>query len=85
MKPESLQCSWVKRFYDDLSHEWKVMPLKLIEQSFESHFKFYSNFLFNIFCSNDFPFLPRHLLKLEKIFSNQSRNSIMHPVVISVV
>ena len=62
MKPESLQCSWVKKFCDDLSHEWKVIPLKLIEQSFESHFKFYSNFLFNIFCSNDFPFLPRHLL-----------------------
>ena len=25
---------------DDCFHEWKVMPLKLIEKSFESHFKF---------------------------------------------
>ena len=25
-----LQCSWVRRLYDDSFHEWKVMPLKLI-------------------------------------------------------
>ena len=36
----SLQCSWVRRLYDHSFHEWKVIPLKLIEKSFRSHFKF---------------------------------------------
>ena len=52
----SLQCSWVRRLYDDSFHEWKVIPLKLIKKSFGSHFKFHSNLLFNISCINDFPF-----------------------------
>ena len=51
----SLQCSWVRRLYDDSFHEWKVIPLKLIKKSFGSHFKFHSNLLFNISCINDFP------------------------------
>ena len=51
----SLQCSWVRRLYDDSFHEWKVIPLKLIKKSFRSHFKFHSNLLFNISRINDFP------------------------------
>ena len=51
----SLQCSWVKRLYDDSFHEPKVIPLKLIKKSFGSHFKFHCNLLFNICCINDFP------------------------------
>ena len=42
----SLQCSWVKRLYDDFFHEWRVIPLKLIKKSFGPHFKFHSNPLF---------------------------------------
>ena len=51
----SLQCSWVRRLYDDSFHEWKVILLKLTKRSFGSHFKFYSNLLINISCINDFP------------------------------
>ena len=36
----ALQCSWIS------SHEWKLMTLYLIEKSFGSSFKFYSNLLF---------------------------------------
>ena len=54
-KKISLQCSWVRRLYDDSFHEWKTIPLKLIKKSFGSHFKFHSNLLFNISCINDFP------------------------------
>ena len=50
----TLQCSWVRRLYDDYFHEWKVIPLKLIKKSFGSHFRFHSNILFNISCINDF-------------------------------
>ena len=28
----SLQCSWVRRLYDDSFHEWKLIPLKLIKK-----------------------------------------------------
>ena len=31
-KISSLQCSWVRRLYDDSFHEWKVIPLKLIKK-----------------------------------------------------
>ena len=50
-----LQCSWVRRLYDDSFHEWKVIPLKLIKKSFGSHFRFQPNLLFNVSCINDFP------------------------------
>ena len=50
----SLQCSLVRRLYDDSFHEWKVIPLKLIKKAFGSHFKFHSNLLFNIITSNKF-------------------------------
>ena len=51
----SLQCSWMRRLYDNSFHEAKVMPLKLTKTYFGSYFKFYSNLLFNIFCTNNFP------------------------------
>ena len=70
----SLQCSWVRRSYDDSLNEWKVIPLKLIKESFGPHFKFHSNFLFNISCINDFP-----------SFYLDIRNSIAHSVSIFVV
>ena len=45
-----LQCSRVRRLYDDSFHEWKVTSLKLEKKSFGSHFKFHPNLLFNISC-----------------------------------
>ena len=54
-KTISLQCSWVRRLYDDSFHEWNIISLKLMKKSFGSHFKFHSNLLFNISCINGFP------------------------------
>ena len=31
-KVVSLQCSWIKRLYDNNSHNWKVIPLLMIIQ-----------------------------------------------------
>ena len=45
----------MRRLYNNSFHEWKVIPLKLVIESFGSHFKFHSNLLFNISCINDFP------------------------------
>ena len=46
-KISSLQCSWIKRLYDDSFHEWKLIPLKLIKKSFGDELKFHSNLSFN--------------------------------------
>ena len=35
----ALQCSWIRRLYDNSFYEWKLMPLYLIEKSF-GHFNF---------------------------------------------
>ena len=42
----SLQCSWIRRLYDNNFHEWKLIPLHLIALSFGSKFKFHSNVFF---------------------------------------
>ena len=45
-KIASLQCSWIKRLYDDSCHEWKLAPLKVIK-SFGDELKFHSNLSFS--------------------------------------
>ena len=37
----SLQCSWIKRLYYDGFHEWKLIPLHLINTTITSAFKFH--------------------------------------------
>ena len=51
----ALQCSWIRRLYDNSFHEWKLIPLYLIEKSFGTSFKFHSNLLFK---SNKIKFFP---------------------------
>ena len=43
-----------RKLYDNSFHEWKSIPLKLMETSSGSHIKFDSNLLFNISCTGDF-------------------------------
>ena len=40
-KIASLQCSWIKRLYDDSFHEWKLTPLHLINTTITPVFKFH--------------------------------------------
>ena len=42
----SIQCSWIRRLYDNNFHEWNLIPLHLITMSFGSKFKFHSNVFF---------------------------------------
>ena len=51
----ALQCSWIKRLYDNSFNEWKLIPLYLIEKSFGRSFKFHSDLLFK---SNKTKFFP---------------------------
>ena len=41
----ALQCSWIKRLYDNSFHEWKLIPFSLIQKSSGRSFKFHSNHL----------------------------------------
>ena len=42
-KITSLQCSWVKRLYDDSFYAWKVIPLFFIKNCLGKNFVFHSN------------------------------------------
>ena len=39
----SLQCSWIKRLFDDNSHNWKIIPLGFINKYLGKDFRFHSN------------------------------------------
>ena len=45
-KVNSVQSSWVKRLYNDCFHEWKIIPLYLINKTFNPSFIFHSNISF---------------------------------------
>ena len=42
-KITSMQCSWVKRLFEDDFHDWKVIPLFLIGKHLVKNFKFHNN------------------------------------------
>ena len=58
----ALQCSWIRRLYDDSFHEWKLIPLYLIEKLFGSSFKFHSNLLFKGNKTKFFPSFYREII-----------------------
>ena len=65
----SLQCSWVKKLYDDCFHEWKIIPLHLLNKCFAPSFKFHSNVHFESKLLEDFPsFYKQILMKWKKYF-----------------
>ena len=45
-KIRAVQCSRIRRLYDDSFHEWKLIPLYVTEKSFGTSFKIHSNLLF---------------------------------------
>ena len=42
-KITNMQCSWVKRLFEDNFHDWKVIPLFLIGKYLCKNFKFHNN------------------------------------------
>ena len=45
-KIRALKGSWITKLYDNFFHEWKLIPLYLIEKSFGTSFKFQTKLLF---------------------------------------
>ena len=66
----SLQCSWVKKLYDDCLHEWKIIPLHLLNKCFGPSVKFYSNLPFKNKLLKDFPSFYKQMLM------NSKKNSL---------
>ena len=57
-----LQCSLIRRLYDNSFHEWKLIPLYLIKKSFGTVFKFQSNLLFKSSKIKFFPSFYRQII-----------------------
>ena len=64
----ALQCSWIRRLYDDSFHEWKLILLYLSEKPFGTSFKFHSYLPFK---SNETKFFPSFC---REIFLNWKKN-----------
>ena len=53
-KIASLQCSWIKRLYGDSFHEWKLIPIHLINTTITPAFKFHPSLALH-FQLDEFP------------------------------
>ena len=51
----SLQCSWIRKLYDENFHPWKVIPLYPIEMHFGKNLKFHPNLDLKDFSLKIFP------------------------------
>ena len=79
----SLQCSWIRRLYDNSFHEWKLIPLFLIKKPFGSFLKFHSNVFFKRNKINFFHVTIRKSFYTGKY--QKASNTILHFVSISMV
>ena len=62
----ALQCSWIRRLYDNSFHEWKLIPLYLIKKSFDTHLVLHLNFILIYFLK--VIKLSFSLLSIDKLF-----------------
>ena len=45
-KVSSLQYSWAKKIYNQIPHDWKLIPMHFINNAFGKNFVFHSNLSF---------------------------------------
>ena len=65
----SLQCSWIRRIFDNNFYDWKVIALFLIKKKFEENFKFHSNVYIPKCSLNNFPcFYKETVTRWKKLF-----------------
>ena len=43
LKIISLKCSWIRRLYNEVDHDWKIIPLNYIYNTLGKNFTFHSN------------------------------------------
>ena len=78
-KITSIQCSWVKRLFEDDFHDWKIIPLFLIGKHLGKNFKFHNN----IDLSNDI--LSKFLSFYQDIFIKWINNYTAKPTLPSMI
>ena len=78
-KITSIQCSWVKRLFEDDFHDWKVIPLFLIGKHLGKNFKFHNN----IDLSNDI--LSKFPSFYQDIFIKWIKNYTTKPTLRSMI
>ena len=71
----SLQCSWVKRLYDNSSHPWKIIPSHLIDTYLEENFKFQSNLCIP---ANKIKHFPIHYKQILMRWSENLSHRLLH-------
>ena len=62
-KITTMQCSWVKRLFEDDLHDWKVMPLFLIGKHFGKNFKFHNNIDISNDILSEFPSFYQNIFR----------------------
>ena len=75
----SLQCSWVKKLYDDYFHEWKIILLRLRSKYFGPSFKFHFNLHFESKLLKDFQSFCKQMIM------NWKKYLIAPPITLSCV
>ena len=75
----SLQCSWIKRLYDNSCHSWKIIPSHLIGTCLEKKFNFHSNLCIPANKIKRFPIYYKQILKRwsENLSSSPSLPSVI--------
>ena len=70
----SLQCSWIKRLYDNSSHPWKIIPSYLFDTYLGKNFKFHANLGIPADKIKRLPIYYKQILKRwsENLFSSPS-------------
>ena len=67
-KVVNLQCSWMKRLFDNIFHQWKLSPLYLIRQYLVKNFIFHSDLEVIQFYASFLNSIKRHSLDGANIF-----------------
>ena len=65
-KTSSLQCSWVKKLYDQNLYDWKLIPMHFINNAFGKNFIFHSNLSFKTSVLDQFPTFYENILQSRK-------------------
>ena len=77
----SLQCSWVKKLFDENHHDWRIIPLCFINKCFGKNFHFHPNLSFNLGLADNFQeFYKQILINCSTYFvSNSEVPSYIQP------
>ena len=72
-KVSSLQCSWIKRLFDENFHQWKIIPACLIKKNFCKNFKFHPCLEPSIRSMKNVPSFYKEVIKNWAIYFSCSR------------